>query len=291
MTISVVGLSFLYLGNNIVHGLKQIDLTELKPQPIPLILALLLYTSAVLIGGWCWSLIMMGLGQRFSLRSNIKVHLSANIVKYLPGYGWQILGKAYLCNCQGIPKETIGVGIALEFFSIILTGLWVVIVTLPSAWLQTWGLVALAPWRLLGIVTMSLLLIAMPRVVDNALRYFGKRRGSALYIEIDHKPLWLMLFLMIFAWFILGLTLYMLTMALYPVASADLPTLIFAWAASSIGSLAVLFVPTGIGVKEGMLTFLLGFRLPVAMAAIVAVLARLISILSEVFCFWVAQQL
>lgn len=290
-TILVVGLSFLYLGHSIVIGLKQIDLTQLKPQPIPLLLALLLYTGAVLIGGWCWSLIMKGLGQKPSLRTNIKVHLSANIVKYLPGYAWQILGKAYLCNRQGIPQGPIGVGIALEFLSIVLTGIWIIVVTLPRTWLQSWGLASLTPWRLPGIVVMTTLLIALPRLLDDALQYFEKHRGHTQHMQIEYKSLWFMLFLMIVAWFVLGLTLYMLTVALYPMAIADLPTLTFAWAASSLGSLAVIFVPTGIGIKEGMLAFLLRFRLPVAMAAIVAVLARVISILSEALCFWAVQRL
>lgn len=290
-TIFIVGLSFIYLGYNVVYGLKQIDLAKLKPHPMPLILAMLLYTSGVLIGGLCWSLIMRGLGQELSLRTSIKVHLTANIVKYLPGYAWQILGKAYLCNREGIPGELIGLGIALEFSSIVLTGLWTIALTLPTAWLEAWGLTRLNVWRLPGIVLLSVLLIAAPQLLMGMLQYLGTRGRRVRRFQIDRKSLWLMLLLMILAWFILGVTLYMLSSALYPMVPTDLPSLTSAWAASSIFSLAVIFVPTGLGVREGVLAFLLAFHLPIALAAIVAILARVISILSEVFCFWVAQRL
>lgn len=290
-TISIVGLSFIYLGYNVIYGLKQIDLAQLRPHPMPLILAMLLYTSGVLIGGLCWSLIMKGLGQELSLRTNMRVHLSANIVKYLPGYAWQILGKAYLCNRHGIPGELIGIGIALEFFSIVLTGLWTAALTLPTAQLETWGLAKFSTWRWPGIVLLSVLLIAIPRLLKGMIQYWGTHGRNVRQLRIDQKSLWLMLLLMILAWFILGVTLYLLSTALYPIAPAALPSLTSAWAASSILSLAVIFVPTGLGVREGALTFLLAPHLPMALAAIVAILARVISILSEVLCFWAAQRL
>ncbi|MBC7233220.1 MAG: flippase-like domain-containing protein [Chloroflexi bacterium] len=286
-----MGLSFIYLGYHLMHGLRQIDLAEFRPRPIPLILAILLYTIGVLIGSLCWSFILTGLGQELSLRTNIKVHLSANIVKYLPGYGWQILGKAYLCNRQGIPSGLIGVSLALEFFSIVLTGLWVIVLTVPETLLHAWGLAKLSPWRLPGMAFLTALLIVAPRLLQRMLQYVGMRRKHAYQLRIVYKPLWFMLVLMILAWLLLGATLYTLTSALYPVALTDLPSLTFAWATSSLFSLAVIFVPTGLGVREGMLAFLLGFHLPMALAAIIAILARVISIVSEAFCFWVAQRL
>ncbi|MGB9881151.1 MAG: hypothetical protein ACPLRM_10345, partial [Anaerolineae bacterium] len=243
------------------------------------------------IGSLCWSLILSGLGQELALRTNIKIHLSANIVKYLPGYGWQIFGKAYLCNRQGIPGEPIGIGLALEFFNIILTGLWVIVLTLPGTLLQAWRLAWMSPWRLPGMVLLTILLVAEPQWLKGVLQYFSARRKHGYQFRIAQKPLLLMLVLMILTWFLLGLTLYLLTIALYPVAFTELPSLTFAWVTSSIFSLVVIFVPTGLGVREGMLAFLLGFHLPMALAAIIAILARVISILSEVFCFWVAQRL
>ena len=285
----VVGLSFFYLGNNIVRGLDQVELSKLRLQPIPLALSLSLFMISNFLGGWCWSLILDGLGQKLPLRVNFKIHLSANIVKYLPGYAWQILGKAYLCNRQGVPGWIIGTGIALEFTCVVLTGLWVAGLALPQAWLYAWGIGTLSLWRMPCVMALTVLLITSPWLLRRGLQGFGA--GHVPGIMIHRESLWLMLMLMVIAWLVLGLAFYTFTSMLYPLSPADLPSLTFSWVVSSILSLAVVFVPMGIGVKEGALAFLLGFRLPMALASVMAILVRVIVIVSEALCFLIAQQL
>lgn len=285
----VVALSFYYLGSNIVRGLNEVDLSKLRLQPAPLILSLLLFMISNFIGGWCWSLILEGLGQKLPLYANIRIHLSANLVKYVPGYAWQILGKAYLCNRQGVPGAVIGIGIALELASIVLTGVWVASLALPLPWLDAWGLGMLWPWRIPGLIVLTGLLIALPWLLRRGLQSF--QAGRFQEIVIRRQSLWLVLSLMVTAWAVLGLAVYSFTRALYPLNPADLPPLTFSWAASSILGLAVIFVPAGIGVREGALAFLLGFRLPMAVAAAAAALTRVLSIVSEVLCFLITQRL
>ena len=291
VAVVVVGLCFYYLGNSLWRGMQQVDLSQLRVRAGPLLLALGLYTASTLIGGLCWSLILEGLGQRRPLRANVKVHLRANIAKYLPGYAWQILGKAYLCGQQGLPAWTVGLGIGLEFLCVILTGIWVALLTVPDLWLHGWGLSALAVWRWPGASVLAVLLIGFPHVLAYALSHAAGWRQRPTGITIHGAPLRMMLLLMILAWFILGLALYSLVTALYPLPAADLPAVTFSWAASAILSLVVIFVPMGIGVKEGVLTFLLGHSLPAALAAVVAVLARVVSIVSEALCFALAEKL
>jgi len=287
----VVGASFLYLGYSLLRGLKQLDLAQLQVRPLPLLLAFVLYGVASLLGAACWSLILDSLGQNLPVRTNVRIHFSAAIVKYLPGYVWQILGKAYLCNQQGLPAGPIGVGIALEFASVILTGLWVAVLTLPRQWLHVWGVGFLWPWRWPALAVLTSLCIALPWLLTRGLERLGQRRQRAQHIIIRPRSLWLMLVLMVAAWVVLGLTLHALAATLYPLPLTELPFATFCWAVSSLFSLAVVFVPMGIGVKEGLLAFLLGARVPMALAAVIAVLARLVSIASEALFFLIARRL
>ena len=143
----VMLLCFFYLGRTLWLGAQQVDWSQVTVRPGPLILSAALFALATLIGGLCWSLLLEGLGQHASLRANLKTHLRANVAKYLPGYAWQILGKAYLCKVQGLPMGPVAVGIGLEFVTVILTGAWVGLVTAPSAWLELLGVGWLAAWR------------------------------------------------------------------------------------------------------------------------------------------------
>jgi hypothetical protein len=96
---------------------------------------------------------------------------------------------------------------------------------------------------------------------------------------------------MILAWLLLGLALYGLIASLSPIGVGQWPAISSSWAASAILSLLVVFVPMGIGVKESALTFLLSPILPTALAAVIAVLARVLTILGEALCFLIAQRL
>lgn len=284
----VVGLSFYYLGNNIARGLRQIDSRELSLQPAGLFLSLLLFMVSNFIGGWCWSLMLDSLGQKQPLRASVKVHLSANIVKYLPGFAWQILGKVYLCGKQGISGWLSGIGIALELALIVLTGIWVAALTVPTALLDSWGIGGLSAARWPGVIALTVLLLSLPWLQRGMGRY---GRGRLRELHLSPRPLVLILALFVLAWFVLGLAVYSLINALYPVDLAVLPGFISCWAAASVVSLAVVFVPTGIGVKEGALAFLLAFYLPAAVASVVAILTRVVVIVSEVLCFLIAQKL
>ena len=149
----------------------------------------------------------------------------------------------------------------------------------------------MSPWRVPGVAILTAVLIALPWLLHHGLHRLAAGRVHARSIVIHRQPLWLVLVLMLVAWFVLGLSFYTLASAVCALSLVDLPALTFAWAASSILSLAVVFVPMGIGVKEGALAFLLGFRVPIVVATVIAVLARVISVVSEALCFLLAQKL
>jgi hypothetical protein len=287
----VVLLCFVYLGRNLWQGMQQVKWSELDFRPLPLVLSALLFALATLIGGLCWSLLLDGLGQRQPWRRNVKVHLQANVAKYLPGYAWQILGKAYLCRQQGLPMGPVGLGIGLEFAAVIVTGVWVALVTVPNRWLEAWGLGGLAALRWPVVLLLALSLAALPqvlRVVINRLTMVRQRAGS---ITISARPLWWMLLWMILAWVMLGGALYLLIVSLHPLGMIEWPGVTFSWAASAIISLVVVFVPMGIGVKESALAFLLSSSLPGALATVIAILARVLTMLGEAIGFLVGQKL
>ncbi len=284
----VVGLSLLYLARQMVGGLQQLDLTSLHPRWLSLVFSVLLFVGSTFVGGICWSLILAGLGHQQPLRQSLKAHLSANIAKYVPGYAWQILGKAYLCQGQGVPGETIAVGIFCEFAGVILTGLWVACLLLPSAWLELWRLSSLQAWRWPFLIGLTALLAASPALLRWA---WGRWPRRSAYVVVHPWPLWSTLLWMLTAWLALGSAVYLCTDALYPTASSAWSPLTFSWAATSLLSLAIIFVPTGIGIKEGALTFLLGLQIPGAIAAMVAIITRLFSIVAEGLWFLLAQRM
>jgi hypothetical protein len=69
------------------------------------------------------------------------------------------------------------------------------------------------------------------------------------------------------------------------------PTLTGAYAFSlNIGFLAI-FTPGGIGVREGVLVFLLSSIFPLPVSTLISLLSRLWMTLGEVLCFFIAMPL
>ena len=286
----VILLCFFYLGRTLWLGARQVEWSQLTVHPGPLILSAVLFSLATLIGGLCWSLLLEGLGQHAPLRANLKTHLRANVAKYLPGYAWQVVGKAYLCRLQGLPMAPVGVGIGLEFATVILTGAWVALVTAPSGWLAELGAGRLT-WRWPLVAVLTVFLIGLPWCLRLALERIELVRRRTESIHVSARHLWWMLLWMVVAWLLLGLAVYELIASLSAIELSQLAAITSGWAASAILSLVVVFVPMGIGVKESALTLLLSPLVPAALAAVVAVLARVLSVLGEVLCLIIAQRL
>jgi uncharacterized membrane protein YbhN (UPF0104 family) len=92
-------------------------------------------------------------------------------------------------------------------------------------------------------------------------------------------------------WVVTGLAFAALVHSLHPLAAADVPLAVAAYAgAYAIGFLA-LITPAGLGVREGVLTVALAQIMPVGAALAVALLSRLWMMLVELLGAGVAHQL
>lgn len=92
-------------------------------------------------------------------------------------------------------------------------------------------------------------------------------------------------------WGLFGLAFCFLVASLFPVPNSQIPSLVFSSTVSIIVSIVAFFAPVGIGVREGVMTFLLGFWLPGPYPALVAVLSRIVLIAAELLSFAVATRL
>jgi glycosyltransferase 2 family protein len=82
-------------------------------------------------------------------------------------------------------------------------------------------------------------------------------------------------------WVVTGIAFAGLVRSLHPLAAADVPLAVAAYAAAyAIGFLA-LITPAGLGVREGVLTVALAQIMPVGVALAVALLSRLWMMLVE----------
>jgi len=288
----IVGLSLYYLGTNIVRGMADLRDFRWQIDWIDILASLILTMVSVLLGGCVWGLVLKSLGHDLGLRASVRTQLRSNVTKYIPGFAWQILGKVYLTRSQGVPTQIVAVAIGLEFGLLFVIGIFLAALLLPTSYLEmSWLPCSVPPLRFLTALIMALTIAGLPWLARAWTTYARRRKWSRWEMEMQPRAIWSASGLLIAAWLFLGLAFHLLVTAVYPVNWQALPISVFSLIASYLISLAVIFVPTGIGIREGAMVYLMGAIVPPGPASVIALLARLLLIICEAIGFVVALRL
>lgn len=289
---AVVGLSLYYLGTNIARGMAELGEFQWQVNWLDLLISFALTLLCVILGGPVWNLILRSLGHDPGLRISTRVHLQANVAKYVPGFAWQIVGKAYLTRRRGVPTQIVGVAIGLEFGLLALTGVFLAALLLPASYLKLPWMPSYAPaLRLLVALIMALIIAGLPWLTQAWTTYARRRQWFQWEMGVQPRAIWSASGLLITAWLLLGLAFHLLVTAVYPVGWQALPISAFSLIVSFLISLAVIFIPNGIGVREGLMAYLMGAIVPPGPASVIALLARLLLIICEAIGFLIALRL
>lgn len=204
-----------------------------------------------------------------------RIFYISQLSSYIPGGLWQYLDFFYRASESGKAIETVtdsiiyihGTNIAAGLtYAVLAFGLYSQAYLIPA--------VLFASVMLAG----TLYSPAVIRVLKNPLKSLGLSVGG----RTPRKRELSVLFALAFGiWIIKGVVLYTLVLALYPAGGLFLPisaAMAVAWAAGFL----VLFMPGGLGVREGVMVFLLSSVVPLPIAIAASVISRVFSLLAEV---------
>lgn len=256
-------------------------LKGLTPRYDLLILALLLTTSAVLLGAVGWGFSLRALHQDIPWVSMISIHLGSNLAKYLPGYAWQLAGKAYLTSHGGVKPKVVASAMILEMSQLMLLGSGLSLVMLPQAMINTWlsqGYSDLTRvfCRILGVLLLvitPILLTSIFEKTSSRIGIPGVRRSAVLASSGA----------ILIGWITFSLAYYLMGKALLDLMAGHFAGFVFTLTASFLIGLLIVIVPGSLGVRESLMVYFLSLiQIPSAMAALIAVLSRLMVTLSEI---------
>lgn len=214
--------------------------------------------------GWVWGWILAFLKHPVPPQWSIRVYLTTNIAKYVPGNIWHFYGRIRAAKEKKIPLEIATLSLLLE--SLLLAAAAIVWALLGSPQFN-------AHWQflLLG----GVLVGVHPIFLNPALAIAGKLKGKGKILRVRHYP-----FLPLLGEFIfLGLRgggFLMGALALYRIELAQMPQLLGAFIIAWLLGMIVPGAPGGIGVFEGTAIALLQgeFALAIAFYRLIATLAE-----------------
>jgi uncharacterized membrane protein YbhN (UPF0104 family) len=206
-----------------------------------------------------------------------RIWFLSNLARYVPGNIWSYVGAVELARREGVARRTTLAVMALtQVLSVgvaVAAGLPVLLAERARLGRPALlgALVVAAVAALAAVFRRQLLGLARRRMPGFDPADLTPSAGTVALLAAGYAVYWA----------VTGLAFAVLVASLYPLAPADVPLVMAAYAAAYAAGFLALLTPAGLGVREGVLVVALAPVLPAGPALVVALLSRVWMMLVE----------
>jgi len=273
---------FGFLGRMVWKDWSQVKDASFTFDVFLLFMSTLIFAFSYFVQIWAWYLITLKLGVALSAPDTLKSWFYSQLGKYLPGKVWLLLSRFYFYGSKGKSKKSVSIALYFEMATMIGAACLIFLAVLIFH-KEKWSYCS---WRQLGwLLPLVLLGFASlhPRVLQKISNWALVRfKREPLSFSFSYADILWILFVCIISWMVGGVGFYFFVDSVYPVTPDHIPFLTGALAISSTLGLIALFAPSGLGVREGALVYLLSFLMATPVAVIISVLTRIWMTLIEI---------
>jgi len=273
---------FLFLGKAVWENWAQVKEASFTFRPFPIISSTLIFVFSYFIQIWAWYLITLKLKIALSPPETLKSWFYSQLGKYLPGKVWLLLSRFYFYESKGKSKKAISIALYLETITIIVAaGLMFLAAVISFKEMRSFYSGRQSWW--LALLFILAFLSLHPRVLQKILNWtLVQFKKEPISLSISYSDILWILLVCIVSWVSGGVGFYFFVDSVYPVGPQYILFLTGALAFSSTLGLIAIFAPSGLGVREGALVYLLSYMMPEAVAVIISVLTRIWMTLVEI---------
>ena len=235
-----------------------------------------------------WRRVLIQLGSELSLPKAFKIFHLSNLGRYVPGKIWQFVGMYYMLEKEniGVVKAVSGTLWASLFFN--LSGIIIGVLTIYFSGFELFQMSL--PVLILFLVAVFSLI--QPRVIDSVMNYLMKRLNQKKVVfSLPLRQVLINLLGYATLWFCYGVGFFLLTKSVTDVSLDRIFIFVGLFSIAHVVGYLSFLTPGGIGVREGVLTYMLSYYIPFPVASIVAILARVWLTLGEFVCAIVALRI
>lgn len=276
---------FIFLGRVIVEQWYLLENYSWNLDIQYLVVSFIALLGTFLMWALLFEQVFIQLGVPLSLKKIFKILYISNLGRYIPGKVWQFVGMYYLLERENVGKLKATSGI-----------MWSNLFSNLSGGLVGISIISLSKFNV-SILSVSILLVffaciviaVQPTVIDHIVNYvLGKLNKDQIKVSLSLPRIVLFISYYALVWLCLGAAFFLLTRAVADVDIKLLPVFIGFFAASYVIGYLSVFTPGGLGVREGVMTYMLSYYMPLPIATIIAIVARLWLTLGELACVAIA---
>lgn len=269
-----------FLVKRMISAWGDIEIYLLQANWALVVLAVFVYAICFILTGYNWAYMQSLFDDTLLLREYLNIHMVSVFAKYIPGGFWNILGKAYMCTSCGISKSVTSTTIVMEYIYQILSSMLFLLFFLPVLF-ENFSSVLL----IMAIIIFIIVILALPFLIQLGIKILAKIfKETSIELCLSKQQIYGLLLRYIVVWIITGIGLTIWVMAFDGVSQKQIFYLVLTYPISwVIGFLSP--SPNGLGVREGILSFLLQGIFPSSLLVLVTVTSRVWTILGEVLAF------
>jgi len=277
-----VAVIFIYMGKMLRENWVQVREADFALEVLPLLFSTLIFAFSYVVQMWIWYLITCKLGIALPARDTATSWVYSQFGKYLPGKVWLVLGRLLFYASKGKSKKIVSVGLYLETISMIAAAALVFLISL-FFFAEVRFPLGRSPWGWVSLFIVGIFMLLHPGLLQKVLNGFLIRfKREPVTLPLRYRDILWIVFLSVLAWGIGGVGFYLFVDAVFPVSPDHILFLTGALAFSSTLGLLAIFSPSGLGVREGILVYLLSHTMPGAVAVLVSILTRIWMTLIEI---------
>jgi len=272
-------LIFFFIFRYVYLSISENDLSSIKFNFYMLFFSIILIATGILFQHYLWYLITFYFGVRITTFKSIKIRSYSELGKYIPGrvvlYG--ILFTSY--KKFKISQKKIAFCSIIESVSSLTSA---IIVALVALFLVNFEVELNV--KLFSIIFLIFcLIIIYPGILQYLLNIIFKLfKKEIIEINISYLKILFIVFLNTFTWLIFGLSFYFLINSFTLISFSNYWYLTGTFAISSFLGFIAIFVPAGLGIREGSLILLLGKIIIEPFSGMASILSRLLIIIGDV---------
>ncbi len=232
-----------------------------------------------------WNRLLHVMGYSLPYSTVAFLWASSEFKRYIPGNIWSFVGRSVVFTQRGISKKDIGKAMVFEQEFILLGCIFVSLLSIPFLKSHFSSFLDSIPF----LPFLTLFAVGLAGGLYIYLPYITEKLPSKLSRIVHHilpkfAPLETLLLLIYSsaAFFFFGLGYYFSLASLVSLPINDFFTLSGFFVFSLLVGLLSFLTPTGLGVREGVMTVGLGKVLPIELAGFVSIAGRIFLVLSEV---------